>query len=44
MSKYSEKSRGTAQCHVEDCTEPGTKIEMRDGELNWYCETHARKT
>lgn len=40
MSRYSEK-KGTAQCKEPNCTEPGTKLEVRDGKLDWYCQGHA---
>lgn len=41
MSKYADKRKSTAECKVRDCPELGTKLEVREGQLNWYCEEHA---
>lgn len=37
---YADKRKSTAQCKVRDCEDSGTKLEIREGVLNWYCERH----
>ena len=43
MSKYSDRHQNSASRAHSGCLDPGNKLEVRNGVLNWFCERHVSK-
>ncbi|AEN79827.1 hypothetical protein PLEIONE_243 [Mycobacterium phage Pleione] len=43
MSRYSERHQHTATCAHDGCEDPASKLEIRNGVLNWFCERHVQQ-